>query len=83
MVCPNTCNTHKVLYHTSIVPTSVVKKKCCHCLKVTISGYKDLYSVASPQHNFLFPMICNECSLKLQKCKWCRPMRTNIISRVY
>jgi len=73
------CELHKVLYTNPIRPMSLQKKRCMICLRKNVSGYANIYQVATPVYNYLFPMICNNCSQKTTHCKWCVIYRRRIL----
>lgn len=65
------CELHKVLYTNPIRPMSPQKKRCMECLRKNISGYANIFQITPTTYNYLFPMICNNCSKKIKHCKWC------------
>ena len=83
MVCRYTCEMHEILYTINIIPLSKYKKRCVNCLKKHVDGYKRLSQVTTPEYNYLYPMICDNCSRILKQCKWCRLVNTRIISDNY
>ena len=80
MVHYNICKTHSVLYDIKIIPVKRYRKRCMECVKMNVEGYVRLFQVVTPEYNYVYPMICDKCSLKLNHCKWCRVMKTNICS---
>ena len=74
-----TCKQHKVLCTKAIVPSSPYDVKCVHCLQKKVTGYGPLFHVATPEYNYLFPMLCHRCSEKMRTCMWCRPLRKCIV----
>lgn len=73
MVVHHVCNSHKILYASNLLPIGKYKKRCVNCLKYNVSPYSKPFQVITPQYNYLYPMICDNCSSDLKHCKWCRP----------
>lgn len=73
------CELHKVLYTNHIRPISPYNKRCMLCLHKIIRGYANINEIATPVYNYLFPMICNNCSQKTTHCKWCVVYRRRIL----
>ncbi len=78
MVQYKICNTHHVLYDNKIIPIKKYRKRCMECLHINIEGYAKAFQIVTPEYNYLYPMICDNCSRKLNRCKWCRVMKTGI-----
>ena len=73
------CELHKNLFINTIRPMSPYKKICMNCLRKNIHGYTNTYQVATPTYNYLFPMLCNNCSYNTNRCKWCVVYRRSIL----
>jgi len=70
------CSIHKQMFIYNLVPMSPKYNICMNCLKLNIKGYCDpLQPVYSLEYNYIYPMICDSCSLSLKRCKWCRLLK--------
>lgn len=78
MHCPYVCKVHRILYCSNLYPVSPYTRNCTVCLCNTIRGYANLYQFAYPGYNYLYPMVCNNCSKTLKVCVWCRYYRKSI-----
>ena len=76
------CECHRKLFTTEITPCSPYKKKCVNCFKNVIEGYAHIFQTATPEYNYLFPMLCNHCSELNRKCRWCRPIKQRILQNL-
>lgn len=74
------CKIHKQMNYYQIIPMSPQYNICTYCLKKNIKGYSDpLLPISSIEYNYIFPMVCDLCSLKLKTCKWCRVPRYMVL----
>lgn len=74
------CTIHKQMISYQIIPMSPQYSICTCCLKKNIKGYSDPLLPVSPiEYNYIFPMICDNCSLSFKRCKWCRIPRKMVL----
>lgn len=74
------CQIHKQMLIYKLIPMSPQYGICTNCLKKNIKGHANpLQPVCPIEYNYIFPMICDNCSLKLKQCKWCRISRKMVL----
>lgn len=67
------CSTHVYIMNENLIPIFKIRRRCIDCLKYTVYAHAGRYQIINNNYNYLFPMLCEQCSYKLQLCKWCRP----------
>lgn len=75
-ITPNnkyTCDIHHVFFYQDLCPTRKLVKRCIECLRKSVCANVVKNQVITPDYNYIFPMICDRCSIRLKICKWCRP----------
>lgn len=66
----NTCEKHKS--NDEETALSPQRYKCRICLYKKINGYTNPDHISNPfGYLYLAPTICDECSIKNNKCRWC------------
>jgi len=68
-----TCGIHKPILLQGLNEDVSVRKRCIECLCSPVYAYVNRYEIIGVDHNYIFPMLCNNCSDILVACKWCRP----------
>lgn len=76
----HTCDNHRIFFQQHLCSTRKITKRCIDCLKTNVKASIKKNQVVIPEYNYIFPMICDNCSIKLQKCKWCRPLNHKFIA---
>ena len=67
------CAIHRPLARSGLHENLSIRKRCIECLRVPVYAYVKRYEVVIPNHNYIFPMLCGNCSDIAMVCKWCRP----------
>lgn len=79
-MCNYLCHIHKQMFIYKLMPMSPQYALCTNCLKKNIKGFSDPMRPVCPiEYNYIFPMICDNCSLILKRCKWCRISRKKVL----
>lgn len=68
-----TCDLHYRFFNQHMCPTRRITKRCIECLKKTVYASVSKNQFITLDYNYIFPMLCDKCSIKLKICKWCRP----------
>lgn len=68
-----TCNLHYRFFRQHLCPTRRMTKRCIECLKKTVHASVSKNQFVTLDYNYIFPMLCDICAVKLKTCKWCRP----------
>jgi hypothetical protein len=70
LIAQNTCDKHKS--HDEEDLLSPCRYKCKKCSLKIINGYSNPDHVSNPfGYLYLAPMLCDKCSIKMNKCRWC------------
>jgi hypothetical protein len=64
------CETHEE--KKVLIIMSPCRGKCKNCKEKKVNGYQNPDHISNPfGYLYLIPNICDNCSEKLKKCKWC------------
>lgn len=75
-----TCDIHSIFFGQHLCPTRSIRKRCVDCLKKNVYANVAKNQIVLNEYNYIFPMLCDVCAIKLQKCKWCRPTNCHYFS---
>lgn len=68
-----TCHIHHRFFREHLCCSRRVQKRCIECLKKNVYANVAKNELVIEEQNYIFPMLCDVCAVKLKKCKWCRP----------